>query len=102
VHASSTQEHTLRNIAEAVLTLDLAGNVRHINPVSGQLTGCFATKAMGTHWTNVVRHVHETNDVEIASPVARCIAANQAVPLAVDAMRYTHDDRHIAVPVKMP
>ena len=97
VHASSALEHTLRNMAEAVLTLDLAGNVTHMNPVSEQLTGWLATKAMGTHWTNVVRLVHETNDVEIASPVARCIAANQAVRLPVDAMMYTHDDQHIAV-----
>jgi len=70
---------TLASIADAVITIDTAGNVEYINPVAERLTGYANEEAHGIPLPTVFRVEDEATGNPVGDPVARAFAEEIAV-----------------------
>jgi len=62
---------TLASIADAVITVDTAGNVEYMNPVAVRLTGFRDDEARGSPLPSVFTVQDDATGVDVADPVAR-------------------------------
>jgi diguanylate cyclase (GGDEF)-like protein/PAS domain S-box-containing protein len=72
-------EVTLASIADAVITVDLSGNVEYMNPVAERLTGWSAPQARHVPLTRVFGVVDEATGVDVPDPVARAFREGATV-----------------------
>jgi PAS domain S-box-containing protein len=72
---------TLEAIADAVVTVDLAGKVTFMNPVAEQLTGVSAREALGRPVRDVVRIMTEEGLPNDDGPLNVALRENRAVEL---------------------
>jgi diguanylate cyclase (GGDEF)-like protein/PAS domain S-box-containing protein len=83
---------TLASIADAVITVDTAGNVEYMNPVAERLTGWLNDEARGMALPTVFAVLDEATGVEVADPVARAFENGAAIPSDGNvALRRRHD-----------
>lgn len=65
---------TLESIGEAVITSDVDGRIRYLNPVAERLTGWSNDEACGQAVDAVFRVADESTGEFLSDPVARCLA----------------------------
>ena len=83
---------TLASIADAVITVDTAGNVEYMNPVAERLTGHRDTEARGLALPAVFSVQDDATGVDVPDPVAR--AFREAAPVQSEGnvvLRRRHD-----------
>lgn len=73
---------TLYSIGDAVITTDIGGRVREMNPVAERLTGWNEAQARGQPLDAVFRIIDETNRTPLDSPVATVLRQGRAVALS--------------------
>ena len=79
VQAKERAQVTLASIADAVITVDMSGNVEYMNPVAERLTGWRDDEARGVPLPSVFSVQDEATGVAVADPVARAMADRTAV-----------------------
>jgi PAS domain S-box-containing protein len=72
---------TLRSIADAVITVDLAGIVTFMNPAAEALTGCLAGNAIGKPARDILRLMKDNVAEADETPLATALRENRAVDL---------------------
>jgi len=73
---------TLRSIADAVITTDVAGHVTLINQAAQEVTGWTQEEAMGRILTDIFRIVHEETHEPCENPVDKVLRTGIVVGLA--------------------
>ncbi|WP_193199879.1 EAL domain-containing protein [Nostoc sp. MG11] len=96
---------TLRSIGDAVITMDVLGQVQYLNPIAETLTGWNQAEAQGLPIKEVFRIVNETTREPVANPVERalhegCIVglANYTILIARNGNEFAIDDS--AAPIR--
>lgn len=72
-------EVTLHSIGDGVITTDVDGHVRYLNPVAEMLTGCKLAAVEGKLIEHFYRVVDEQTGSPLANPVRLCLADNTVV-----------------------
>lgn len=72
-------EVTLHSIGDGVITADIDGHIRYMNPIAETLTGHTLESAQGKPVEKVYRVVHEETGSPLANPVRLCLAENTVV-----------------------
>jgi len=75
---------TLRAIADGVITTDIHGVVRTINPVAEKLTGWEASEAIGKHISEVFQVLNEKTGEKVSDSVIKCLEQKSIVELGAD------------------
>lgn len=70
---------TLYSIGDAVITTDVAGRVREMNPVAEQLTGWDEAQARGEPLAEVFRIIDESSRTRLDSPVSDVLRSGRVV-----------------------
>jgi diguanylate cyclase (GGDEF)-like protein/PAS domain S-box-containing protein len=96
---------TLHAIGEGVITTDAKGRVEYLNPVAEKLTGWTTAAARGMSSIAVFRIVDDATRLPARSPVEICLAADQAVGAAGQAVLTRRDCReyfieHSTAPIR--
>jgi PAS domain S-box-containing protein len=78
---------TLRSIADAVITVDLAGNVTFMNPEAEALTGMKAAEVLGRSASDVLRLLDEQAKALGDTPLERVLREHQRVSLLEAGLR---------------
>ena len=74
-------EVTLNSIGDAVLTTDIAGNVRYLNQVAEMMTGWSCEEALGQPLAKVFNIIDDSTRQVIQDPALRAMAENRVVGL---------------------
>jgi len=90
---------TMEAINHAVLTVDLEGNVTHLNPTAVKLTGWLAEDAIGKHVQRVVKLVAENTYLPIENPVTTCLQTQGTVHLLNDTLLLSSDGKEYAIEI---
>jgi diguanylate cyclase (GGDEF)-like protein/PAS domain S-box-containing protein len=88
---------TLASIADAVITIDTAGNVEYINPVAERLTGFDNGEARGIPLPSVFRVQDEATGEAVDDPVARAFAEETAVASEGNVVLLSRQDGPVAI-----
>ncbi len=88
----------LNSIGDAVITTDIEGRVRGMNPVAERLTGWTEAEGCGQPLEAVFRVVDEATNATVESPVNAVLRASGTVRLATDTLLITREgiERRIA------
>jgi PAS domain S-box-containing protein len=73
---------TLQSIGDGVITTDMHGCVKYINPVAEDLTGWAQTEALGQPLPMVLRLISERTDLPVANPASRVL--HRRVPAGLE------------------
>ena len=82
---------TLYSIGDAVITTDIHGQIKHMNPVAEHLTGWTEHDAKGKVLEEVFRVVEEDTHSEVESPVTRVLKEGFVVGLANHTLLISRD-----------
>ena len=88
---------TLYSIGDAVITTDVNGNVRQMNPVAEQLTGWTETDAKGNPIEDVFRIISESTGETVDSPVQKVLEKGLIVGLANHTLLISKDGTQIPI-----
>jgi diguanylate cyclase (GGDEF)-like protein/PAS domain S-box-containing protein len=72
-------EVTLHSIGDGVITTDLEGRVRYLNPVAEILTGCDSTECVGKPIETVYRVQDQSTGSPLANPARLCLAEDTVI-----------------------
>lgn len=72
-------EVTLHSIGDGVITTDLQGRVRYLNPVAETLTGCTSTESVGKPIETVYRVQDQSTGSPLANPARLCLAEDTVI-----------------------
>jgi PAS domain S-box-containing protein len=84
---------TLNSIGDAVLTTDIEGRVRRMNPIAEILTGWTSEQAQGRHLAEVFHIVNARTRQPAFNPVKHVLESGQIVGLANDTLLIARDGR---------
>ncbi|MBI3187818.1 MAG: PAS domain S-box protein, partial [Gammaproteobacteria bacterium] len=84
-------EVTLNSIGDAVLTTDIAGNVRYLNQVAEMMTGWSCEDAMGQPLAKVFNVIDDDTRKVIPDPAQRAMAENRVVGLSLNSVLIRRD-----------
>ena len=73
---------TLDSIGDAVITTDVSGNIRWLNPVAERMTGWTKAEAAGLPVAQVFVIIDEETRMAVIDPVAACIKQGKIVGMA--------------------
>lgn len=88
---------TLHSIGDAVITTDLHGRVKFLNPVAETMTGWTEAEARDMPLSQVFRIFHEHTRKPAENPVEKVLARGQIVGLANHTMLQHRDGREFAI-----
>jgi diguanylate cyclase (GGDEF)-like protein/PAS domain S-box-containing protein len=88
---------TLASIADAVITVDISGQIEFINPVAERLTGWDNGRARGSALSEVFAVMEENTGVEIPDPVARALHERCVVNSEGNVVLRRRDDAPVAI-----
>jgi diguanylate cyclase (GGDEF)-like protein/PAS domain S-box-containing protein len=88
---------TLRSIGDAVITTDVSGTVRELNPVAEQLTGWSAEQARGRPLHEVFRLLSELDRTPVADPVERAVGTGETAWVEDSALLISRDGREFSI-----
>lgn len=88
---------TLNSIGDAVLAIDLQGNVTYLNVVAEKMTGWSHDEALGQPIDAVFRVVDGKTRERAANPLQRAIEGDQIVGLAADSVLIRRDGSEIDI-----
>ena len=74
-------EVTLRAIADAVITTDIRGDIRYMNPVAEELTGWLAEEVAGRPLEEIIELCDENSRMPLVSPVLETLRTGQPARL---------------------
>jgi len=92
-----TLRTTLRSIGDAVISTDVEGRVRMMNPVAEQLTGWSEQEATGQALDTVFPIINEHSRQAVSSPVVQVMKSGQIVGLANHTLLLAKDGREIPI-----
>lgn len=72
-------EVTLHSIGDGVITTDLQGRVRYLNPVAETLTGCTLAEGVGKPIETVYRVQDQSTGSALANPARLCLAEDTVI-----------------------
>jgi diguanylate cyclase (GGDEF)-like protein/PAS domain S-box-containing protein len=72
-------EVTLHSIGDGVITTDLQGRVRYLNPVAETLTGCVLAESVGKPIETVYRVQDQATGSPLANPARLCLAEDTLI-----------------------
>ncbi|MDP1645009.1 MAG: EAL domain-containing protein [Thiobacillus sp.] len=90
-------EVTLYSIGDAVITTDLQGRVRYLNPVAETLTGCTLAAAAGKPIETLYRVRDQATGSPLANPARLCLAEDTVISGVNLAQLLSADGRSYAV-----
>lgn len=88
---------TLDSIGDAVIATDTEGVIQFMNPVAETLTGWDEGDAVGKHFEDVFKAVHEVTGRSIESPVAKVLKESSVVKLADSTILIARDGRELPI-----
>jgi diguanylate cyclase (GGDEF)-like protein/PAS domain S-box-containing protein len=88
---------TLNSIGDAVLTTDLAGNVRYLNLVAEAMTGWSRESALGRPLAEVFKIIDSKSRVVAENPALHAIKEDKTVGLAADCVLIRRDGFESAI-----
>ena len=88
---------TLASIADAVITVDMSGQIEFINPVAERLTGWDNGRARGRLLSEVFAVRDENTGIEIPDPVARALRERCVVKSEGNVVLHRRDDAPVAI-----
>ena len=95
--AKETAELTLNAMDDAVIRIDLAGNISYLNAAAERLTGWLRAQAEQQAATVVLPLVDGLSRQPLANPMLAAIAANRAVGLTRNALLIRRDGTECAI-----
>jgi len=90
-------EVTLHSIGDGVITTDLQGRVRYLNPVAETLTGCTLAEGVGKPIETVYRVQDQSTGSPLANPARLCLAEDTVISGVNLAQLVRADGRSYAV-----
>ncbi len=97
VEEKERAEVTLHSIGEGVVTTDVEGRIRYLNPVAERLLGWQTREAIGRPAADVVVLVHEDTRQPLDDPLAGCLARRQTIQLEAEALLIARDGQSYAI-----
>ena len=88
---------TLDSIGDAVITTDIAGTIRWLNPVAERLTGWSKADAVGLPLAMVFVIVNEETRLAAPDPVRACISQGKIVGLATKTLLLSRDGAEFGI-----
>jgi PAS domain S-box-containing protein len=88
---------TLASIGDGVITCDVDGSVRMMNPIAQELTGWIESQAHGRPLAEVFHIVNETTREPVENPAAKVQRLNRIVGVANHTMLIRRDGSEIAI-----
>lgn len=88
---------TLQSIGDSLVTTDLAGRIKYLNPVAERLTGWSLAEAAGKPLETVMILRSEATGEPIASIVDRCLREGRAIDLEDGVVLIRRDGTEIAI-----
>ncbi|MCK4459377.1 MAG: PAS domain S-box protein, partial [Methanosarcinales archaeon] len=88
---------TLDSIGDAVIATDTKGVIKFMNPVAEALTGWNERDAVGKHFEDVFKAVHEETGRPIESPVAKVLKEGSVVKLADSTILIARDGLELPI-----
>ncbi len=88
---------TLDSIGDAVIATDTEGVIKFMNPVAETLTGWNESDAVGKHFEDVFKAVHEATGRPIESPVAKVLKEGSVTLLADPTILITRDGLELPI-----
>lgn len=79
------------SIGDAVITTDIKGNVKYLNPIAQALTGWNAIEAKGQPFHKIFNIVNEVTRARCENPVKLCLTENRIVALASSTILISRD-----------
>ena len=95
--ATERAEVTLNSIGDAVVSIDILGNVTFLNPVAQLLTGWSAAEAIGRPIDEVLQIVDDTQEHRALSPMTTVIQTNRAAKLPSGCRLIRRDTVELAI-----
>ncbi|MCB1889951.1 MAG: EAL domain-containing protein [Rhodocyclaceae bacterium] len=90
-------EVTLHSIGEGVVTTDVAGHIRYLNPVAERILGWRSDDAAGRPAAEVIVLVHEDTREPLGDPLTACLARRETIHLEADTLLIARDGRSYAI-----
>lgn len=88
---------TLQSIGDAVITTDVFGSIKYLNPVAEKLTGWSGSEAKGLPLLKVFKIINEITGKTADNPVDRCIRENGIIGLVGHTLLIHRDGYPIAI-----
>ncbi len=88
---------TLHSIGDAVITTDVRGCIRYVNPVAEALTGWRQLEAEGQPLANIFNIVHEDTHEPVSNPVTIALRESRTVALHPDTVLLARDGHEIGI-----
>lgn len=88
---------TLSSIGDAVITTDVQGNVRFLNPVAEALTGWSNAEALVRSVESITPLIDEMTDRPLMSPIVTALVEDRKVDLSQNAVLVDRGGRRIAI-----
>jgi len=90
-------EVTLESIGDSVITIDIHGNIRHLNRTAQKLTGWTNEEAYGVHFEKVVHLVEESTRQTLDSIIENVVTQDQIINLPYQSIIISRDGTEYAV-----
>ena len=90
-------ETTLYSIGDAVITTDIDGNVKHMNPVAEKLTGWTEQESEGNPLKSIFKIINEGTRLKVVNPVDEVLKKGQIVGLANHTLLISKDGAEIPI-----
>ncbi|MHB8455095.1 MAG: EAL domain-containing protein [Acidiferrobacterales bacterium] len=88
---------TLESIGEAVITTDINGRIRYINPVAEKLTGWTNAQAYDHALVDVFRIASELTGEYLPDPVRRCLAEDRLITSEEESILHHRENNESAI-----
>lgn len=95
--AAERARDTLDSIGDAVVSIDLAGNVTYLNPVAEAMTGWSGAEASGKPLREIVRIIDADNREPVSDPLAMAMEQDTTVGLGPNCLLVRRDGYESAI-----
>jgi diguanylate cyclase (GGDEF)-like protein/PAS domain S-box-containing protein len=87
----------LDSIGDAVVSIDIAGNITYLNPVAERMTGWSGSEASGRPLQHVVRIIDAYSREQVRDPLAMAMRQDDTVGLGDDCLLVRRDGEESAI-----
>lgn len=88
---------TLKSIADAVITTDVHGKVKYLNPVAEKLTGWSFASSQGKPISKIFKVVNEITHERVKSPVAKVLSLGYDSSVSKEYILITRDSKEVSI-----
>lgn len=88
---------TLQSVDDGVITTDISGNIRYINPVAENMTGWTEAEARNMDINKVLRLLNEEDGSPVENPVRQVLQSGEAVRLSNHTVLVSRTGDQIAI-----